>query len=39
MNVIRFASLQALRRGTNRILASDVLAGIRREQSKEGTGA
>ena len=39
MNVIRFASLQALRRGTNLILASDVLAGIRREQSKEGTGA
>ncbi len=39
MNVVRFASLQALRRGTNLILASDVLAGIRREQTKEGTGA
>ena len=38
MSVIRFASLQALRRGSNLVLASDILAGIRREQSKEGTG-
>ncbi len=36
MNVIRHASLQSLRRGERLITASDILAGIRREQSKEG---
>jgi hypothetical protein len=37
MNVIRHASLQALRRGERLIAASDLLAGIRRELSKEVT--
>jgi hypothetical protein len=38
MNAIRYASLQALRRGGNLVLAADVATGIRRELSKEGTG-
>ncbi|MEZ4382400.1 MAG: ATP-binding protein [Nannocystaceae bacterium] len=35
MNVIRYASLEALRRGDREIRAADVRAGIRRELSKE----
>ncbi len=36
MNVIRYASMQALRRGEARIGLDDVLHGIRRELVKEG---
>ncbi|MCP4121836.1 MAG: ATP-binding protein [Bacteroidetes bacterium] len=36
MNVIRFSSLMALKRGSNRMLMSDILTGIRREYLKEG---
>ncbi|MCA9662689.1 MAG: ATP-binding protein [Myxococcales bacterium] len=35
MNVIRYASMEALRRGERQIRADDVRAGIRRELSKE----
>ncbi|MEZ4453498.1 MAG: ATP-binding protein [Nannocystaceae bacterium] len=38
MNVIRYAALEALRRGERRIAAADVHAGIRRELLKEGKG-
>ncbi|MCB0595386.1 MAG: ATP-binding protein [Lewinellaceae bacterium] len=36
MNVIRFASLQALERGDNMIYLNDLLQGIKRELAKEG---
>ncbi len=36
MNVIRYASLQALKEGTGVIAADDVLQGIRKEYAKEG---
>ena len=36
MNVIRYASIEALRRGENQISAADVRVGIRREYKKEG---
>jgi hypothetical protein len=36
MNVIRFASLQALANGGNVIAADMVVQGIRREYAKEG---
>lgn len=36
MNVVRYASLAALKRGNNIILLKDVLQGIRREFGKEG---
>jgi ATP-dependent 26S proteasome regulatory subunit len=36
MNVIRYCSLMALRRGGNNILLSDLEEGIRREYRKEG---
>ena len=38
MNVIRHASMQALRRGHARIGLDDILRGIRRELVKEGKG-
>ncbi|MEM9452598.1 MAG: ATP-binding protein [Myxococcota bacterium] len=38
MNVIRYASMQALRRGENVIKSGDLQQGIRRELSKEGKG-
>lgn len=38
MNVIRYASLQALKRGTCLITLDDVAQGIRRENAKEGKG-
>ncbi len=38
MNVIRYASIEALRRGENQISADDVRVGIRREYKKEGKG-
>lgn len=39
MNVIRFASMEAIRRGHQEIALDDVLQGIRREYAKEGKGA
>ena len=36
MNVIRYASLEALKAGGGTIARQDVLQGIRRELSKEG---
>ena len=39
MNVIRYASLEALRQQRNEIALEDVLHGIRREYGKEGKGA
>lgn len=36
MNVIRYASLQSLKRGGSEIKQADVLQGIRREYAKEG---
>lgn len=36
MNVVRFSSLMALKRNSNKILLNDVLLGIRREFLKEG---
>ena len=36
MNVIRYASLQALKGGSEVIAREDVLQGIRREYAKEG---
>lgn len=36
INVTRYSSLQALKRGTNIILQKDILAGIRKEFGKEG---
>jgi hypothetical protein len=36
INVTRYSSLQALKRGTNVILQRDILAGIRKEFGKEG---
>jgi ATPase family associated with various cellular activities (AAA) len=36
INVTRYSSLQALKRGTNVILQKDILAGIRKEFGKEG---
>ncbi len=39
MNVVRFASLEALKAGTNVIAGDTVLAGIRREYAKEGRNA
>lgn len=36
MNVIRYASLQALKEGSSVIASEDVLQGIRREYAKEG---
>jgi hypothetical protein len=38
MNVIRYASLQALKSGHTLIASEDVLQGIRREYAKEGKG-
>ena len=38
MNVIRYASLQALRRDSEVVLLEDVLQGIRREYAKESKG-
>ena len=38
MNVIRFASLEALKRQTTLIAGEDILTGIRREYAKEGKG-
>ena len=38
MNVIRYASLQALREGNDLISAEDVAQGISREFAKEGRG-
>jgi AAA+ superfamily predicted ATPase len=38
MNVIRFASLEAIRRGQRVIAQDDVVQGIRREYAKEGKG-
>ena len=38
MNVIRYASLEAIRQGRREIAAADVLQGIRREHGKEGKG-
>ncbi len=39
MNVIRFASLQALKEGGRSITQEDVLTGIRKEYAKEGKAA
>lgn len=39
MNVIRYASLQALKGGSNLIALEDVMQGIRREYAKEGKAA
>lgn len=39
MNVIRYASLQAVKAGRERIAQEDVLQGIRREYAKEGKAA
>lgn len=39
MNVVRFASLEALKEGTNVITTDSVLQGIRREYAKDGKGA
>jgi hypothetical protein len=36
MNVVRYASLAALKRNSHIILLKDVLQGIRREFGKEG---
>jgi hypothetical protein len=36
MNVIRYATLMALKRSTRVILYDDLMAGIRREFQKEG---
>jgi histone H3/H4 len=36
MNVIRYASLQALKAGRNLIASEDIMQGIRREYAKEG---
>jgi hypothetical protein len=36
MNVTRYSSLAALKRGTNIILLKDILQGIRREFEREG---
>lgn len=36
MNVVRYASLQALKNGKRAILLDDLVNGIRREQAKEG---
>jgi hypothetical protein len=36
MNVVRYASLQALREGGRPITRADVLEGVRREAAKEG---
>lgn len=38
MNVIRYASLQALKAGRNEITAEDIQQGIRLEYAKEGKG-
>lgn len=38
MNVIRYASLEALRKESCRITGEDVICGIRREYAKEGKG-
>ena len=38
MNVIRYASLQALQRDSEVVLLEDVLQGIRREYAKERKG-
>ena len=35
-NVVRYASLQALKRGTTNILQQDIIVGIRKEFGKEG---
>lgn len=39
MNVVRFASLEAIRQGRSEIALDDVVQGIRREYAKEGKGA
>ena len=39
MNVIRYASLQAVKAGRDRIDVNDVIQGIRREYAKEGKAA
>ena len=36
VNVVRYASLRSLSRGSNRVLREDVEEGLRREQVKEG---
>jgi len=36
MNVIRYASLMAIKRDSNKIMQSDIIKGIRREKFKEG---
>ena len=36
MNVIRYASLQALKGGSNTVALDDLTQGIRREYAKEG---
>ena len=38
MNVIRYASLEALKNERTTIASEDVLQGIRREYAKEGKG-
>jgi hypothetical protein len=38
MNVIRYASLEALKNERTLIASEDVLQGIRREYAKEGKG-
>ena len=38
MNVVRYASLQALARGEAEITEDDLMDGIRRELAKEGKG-
>jgi hypothetical protein len=39
MNVVRYASLQALEEGSGLVTLKSLLQGIRREQIKEGKGA
>lgn len=36
INVVQFTSLQALKKNTNRISEEDIIAGIKREYTKEG---
>jgi hypothetical protein len=38
MNVIRYASLQALKAARTEIAGDDILNGIRREYAKDGRG-
>ena len=39
MNVVRYSSLMALKKGTNKIALNDVEEGIRKEFQKEGKTA